>query len=148
MKICVFILLIFMISTLLSAECRKLFCTFIKRVSFIVGCPIGWKLFPNTLDGPACYIVKNNYFSWYGARDDCLANSADLVSITSRAEQEFVTRELLMGAYRWLGFTDKDDEGRWAWSDKYVFRFFTTFNRLLIALFTLSKLLFIVQYDD
>ena len=79
---------------------------------------MGWKLFKSRNDGPFCYIVKKNYFSWYGARDDCLTNSADLVSITSQAEQEFVTRELLKGKFMWLGFTDKDDEGRWAWSDK------------------------------
>lgn len=91
-------------------------------------CPIGWKLFADTLNGPACYIVKNNYFSWYGARDDCLTNSADLVSITSQAEQEFVTRELLKGAYRWLGFTDKDDEGRWAWSDNTTKQTFTNWD--------------------
>ncbi|XP_065072088.1 uncharacterized protein LOC135696579 [Rhopilema esculentum] len=91
-------------------------------------CPVGWKLFPDTLDGPACYVVKNNYFSWYGARDDCLSNSADLVSITSRAEQEFVTKELLKGKFMWLGFTDKDDEGRWAWSDNTTRQTFTNWD--------------------
>ena len=62
--------------------------------------------------------MKDNYFSWYGARDDCLANEADLLSVSNTKEQEFVTETLLKGNFVWLGFTDKDNEGRWAWSDK------------------------------
>lgn len=80
-------------------------------------CSDGWSYFAYDLEGGACYKVKRNYFNWYGARDDCLSNSADLVSITTKAEQDFVTRDLLQGNYMWLGMTDKGSEGRWAWSD-------------------------------
>lgn len=80
-------------------------------------CPDGWKYFAENLEGGACYKVKRNYFNWYAARDDCLGNSADLVSITTKSEQDFVTRDLLQGNYMWLGMTDGDSEGQWAWSD-------------------------------
>ncbi|XP_066922926.1 bone morphogenetic protein 1-like [Clytia hemisphaerica] len=80
-------------------------------------CPEGWVYFAENLEGGACYIVKRNYFNWYAARDDCLGNSADLVSVTTKTEQDFITRDLLQGNYMWLGMTDGDLEGRWAWSD-------------------------------
>eukprot|EP00794_Sanderia_malayensis_P016656 gene16656-18346_t len=99
-----------------------------EKIISAARCPVSWKLFENTPDGPACYVVKNNYFSWYGARDDCLANSADLLSITSQDEQEFVTTELLNGKFMWLGYTDKDYEGHWAWSDNSTRPSFTNWD--------------------
>jgi len=80
-------------------------------------CLHGWSYYENNIEGGACYIVKRNYFNWYGARDDCLQNHADLVSITTNLEQDFVTKDLLQGNYMWLGINDVNTEGHWAWSD-------------------------------
>ena len=87
-------------------------------IFYFPDCPEGWKYSSNNIEGGACYKVKRNYFNWYGARDDCLSNEADLVSITTKTEQDFVTNDLLQGNYMWLGMTDKGSEGEWAWSDK------------------------------
>lgn len=88
------------------------------KIFFFIDCQEGWVYFGENIEGGACYTVKRNYFNWYAARDDCLGNSADLVSITTKQEQDFITRDLLQGNYMWLGMTDGDLEGRWAWSDK------------------------------
>ena len=96
------------------------FCLLTFAIALLQGCRENWKYFEETIDGPACYLVKRNYFNWYGARDDCLQNFADLVSITTLPEQEFITDELLQGNYMWLGISDENTEGTWTWSDKYV----------------------------
>ena len=81
-------------------------------------CLENWKYSCNNVEGGACYKVKRNYFNSYGTRDDCLSNKADLVSITTKGEQDFVTNDLLQENYMWLEMKDKGSEGKWAWSDK------------------------------
>ena len=63
-------------------------------------------------------MVKEKYKNWYGARSDCLKYFADLTSITTLAEQEFITKELMRGDYVWLGLSDAGKEGNWSWVDK------------------------------
>ncbi|KAJ7986772.1 hypothetical protein DPEC_G00331850 [Dallia pectoralis] len=60
-----------------------------------------WKLF-----GSNCYKLKtNSRKNWLGARLDCLREGADLVSITTPEEEQYVTGRLENNLDLWLGFS-------------------------------------------
>ena len=83
-------------------------------------CPQDWNYSSKGIDGGACYIVKRNDLTWEDARDDCLSNNADLVSIANKEEQGYI-EELLRSnddKRMWLGLNDKETEGTWTWTDK------------------------------
>ena len=64
--------------------------------------------------------MKRNDLTWEEAKDDCLSNNADLVSIANKEEQDYI-EELLRsndGKRMWLGFNDKEMEGTWTWTGK------------------------------
>ncbi|XP_056597475.1 CD209 antigen-like protein C isoform X2 [Triplophysa dalaica] len=60
------------------------------------------------------------YFSadkqnWSKSRDVCISKGADLVTITSQEEQDFLVSKIK--ETHWIGLNDLDTEGRWVWVD-------------------------------
>ncbi|KAE8301157.1 C-type lectin domain family 4 member M CD209 antigen-like protein 1 [Larimichthys crocea] len=72
-------------------------------------CPEGWIMF-----GSSCYYISSQRRSWDNSRRDCMQREADLVIITSRQEQAFLTG---FTAAAWVGMTDREQEGTWVWVD-------------------------------
>ncbi|XP_059205976.1 lactose-binding lectin l-2-like [Centropristis striata] len=87
-------------------------------------CPMFWYSFNGR-----CYKYVATDMSWADAELHCLSQRANLVSIHSQGEQNFV-KSLTENfdpakGYTWIGLTDIHKEGRWMWSEgcvvKYVF---------------------------
>ncbi|GLD55464.1 macrophage mannose receptor 1-like protein [Lates japonicus] len=78
-------------------------------------CPLFWKPY-----GRYCYLVYKGKegFSWPDSRHYCQSMRAELVSIHSRAEVEFI-RNLNYTKYHniWIGLT-RDRNFGWGWTDK------------------------------
>ena len=60
--------------------------------------------------------------SWQDAQNLAEAFGGNLVSINSREEQEFIYENFIVNDNskdigKWIGFTDKDQEGNWVWTD-------------------------------
>ena len=60
--------------------------------------------------------------SWQDAQNLAEALGGNLVSINSRKEQEFIYENFIVNDNsgdigKWIGFTDKDQEGNWVWTD-------------------------------
>ncbi|XP_061439608.1 asialoglycoprotein receptor 1-like isoform X2 [Rhineura floridana] len=53
---------------------------------------------------------------WGGAEETCRAQRAHLASITSRKEMEYLSKEA-RGKPFWIGLSDHQAEGTWAWTD-------------------------------
>ncbi|XP_071940909.1 macrophage mannose receptor 1-like [Antedon mediterranea] len=74
-----------------------------------------------------CYLLRpSDYKDWAGARDQCLIEGGDLVSITSYEEENFLI-SLLRGVTEptmWIGANDLTTEGGWEWTDKEPFVYF------------------------
>ncbi|MEQ2231068.1 hypothetical protein ILYODFUR_035578 [Ilyodon furcidens] len=90
------------------------------------GCPIFWYSFKGR-----CYKYIDSLMTWGEAEVHCLSEGANLVSIHSLEEHNFVnhliknfdsTQEI-----SWIGLTDVHKEGAWMWSDgsKYNFSIWT-----------------------
>ncbi|CAK6957072.1 CD209 antigen-like protein E isoform X2 [Scomber scombrus] len=87
-------------------------------------CPFGWFLLNTT-----CYFLSNSETiplkSWPDSRTDCIHRGADLVVINNFEEQvnlyEFLPKVASgqpwwgKGQGVWIGFTDIQTEGTWAW---------------------------------
>ncbi|XP_026210056.1 LOW QUALITY PROTEIN: macrophage mannose receptor 1 [Anabas testudineus] len=81
------------------------------------GCADGWtgqSHFRN------CYKLFHNVDwslkkSWGGANEDCVARGANLVSIHSQEEEEFLS--LYKGSSKWIGLKSNPLEGGYSWSD-------------------------------
>jgi len=65
------------------------------------------------------YRLTTTANNWEGARAQALAAgpSADLVSINSQAEQDFLAAQFGVSLLRWIGLTDKEVEGTWVWAN-------------------------------
>ncbi|KAI9539793.1 hypothetical protein NQZ68_001725 [Dissostichus eleginoides] len=79
-------------------------------------CPMFWYSFNNR-----CYKYIATDMDWADAELHCLSEGANLVSIHSKAEHEFV-RSLIKNfdpaeGYTWIGLSDVHKEGKWMWSD-------------------------------
>jgi hypothetical protein len=59
------------------------------------------------------YYTSNNSMSWQQARIACQNAGGHLVTIGSEAENNFIAQS--SGTYRWIGITDENTEGQWAW---------------------------------
>ncbi|XP_060916099.1 lactose-binding lectin l-2-like [Labrus mixtus] len=88
------------------------------------GCPLFWYNFNGR-----CYKYISTPTTWADAELYCLSLSANLVSIHSLEEQNFV-KSLIRNydhteEWTWIGLTDIHKEGKWMWSDgcqaKYFF---------------------------
>ncbi|XP_056147018.1 macrophage mannose receptor 1 [Lampris incognitus] len=69
--------------------------------------------------GRYCYFVYNGQegYSWPNAQHHCQSIKADLVSIHSRAEVEFIRTLNYTKHHIWIGLT-RDRNFGWAWTDK------------------------------
>ncbi|XP_033181346.1 CD209 antigen-like protein A [Mastacembelus armatus] len=75
-------------------------------------CPEGWTRF-----GCSCYFKSTEKKWWYESRTDCRNKGADLVSINSKEEQEFVTKLNVKGQ-SWIGlFRESTWPYNWKWVD-------------------------------
>ena len=75
-------------------------------------CPSGWDKF-----GCQCYMLFDEWQSWYKSREFCVSHGADLVVVDSKEEMDFISR---YNSYFWLGATDEAAEGTWRWVDGTV----------------------------
>ncbi|KAI5621773.1 CD209 antigen-like protein 2, partial [Silurus asotus] len=64
-----------------------------------------------------CYFITSQKKSWSDSRRDCEAKGADLVIISSKEEQEYLSRRF-RGVEAWIGLTDTEEEGKWMWVDR------------------------------
>ncbi|XP_026011318.1 lactose-binding lectin l-2-like [Astatotilapia calliptera] len=87
------------------------------RVQLLHGnCPPFWYSFNGR-----CYKYVATHMSWADAELYCVSQRANLVSIYSREEEEFV-KSLIKNfdhaeRWTWIGLSDIHKEGRWMWSD-------------------------------
>ncbi|XP_033939574.2 C-type lectin domain family 4 member M-like [Pseudochaenichthys georgianus] len=68
-----------------------------------------WMVFSGSL-----YTVSSIQKNWQESRDDCIQKGADLVTINSQEEQNFLNQ---FDKTMWLGLTDLETEGTWKWVD-------------------------------
>jgi len=54
--------------------------------------------------------------TWVDARDNCLALGADLASVTSQDEQDFI-HNLELAEDVWIGANDRDEDKTFEWSN-------------------------------
>ncbi|XP_056597900.1 CD209 antigen-like protein C [Triplophysa dalaica] len=59
------------------------------------------------------YFFSSDKHTWSNSRGVCLSKGADLVTITSKAEQVFLHSKI--EETRWIGLNDLETEGRWVW---------------------------------
>ncbi|XP_043993984.1 ladderlectin-like [Gambusia affinis] len=86
------------------------------------GCPPFWFSFNGR-----CYKYVSTLMTWADAEQYCVTQGANLVSIHSRAEENFV--KLLIRNFdhaegvNWIGLSDIHKDGRYFWSDGSRFNF-------------------------
>ncbi|XP_036965343.1 CD209 antigen-like protein C [Acanthopagrus latus] len=73
-------------------------------------CPAGWKMFSCT-----CYLFSTKTDSWENGRQDCRDRGAELVTIDTDEEQEFISKTITED--NWIGLNDREEEGTWKWTD-------------------------------
>ncbi|KAF7686379.1 C-type lectin domain family 4 member E-like [Silurus meridionalis] len=71
-------------------------------------CENGWESF-----GWKCYYFSTSELTWTQSRDKCLGKGGHLVTITSRAEQNFLSSQIRVT--HWIGLNDLETEGVWMW---------------------------------
>uniref|UniRef100_A0A8C2KS67 Si:ch211-133n4.7 n=1 Tax=Cyprinus carpio TaxID=7962 RepID=A0A8C2KS67_CYPCA len=59
------------------------------------------------------YFFSSNVLNWSSSRAFCVSKGADLVTITSQTEQDFLASEI--EEQHWIGLTDLKTEGHWVW---------------------------------
>ncbi|XP_053190406.1 lactose-binding lectin l-2-like [Scomber japonicus] len=79
-------------------------------------CPPFWFSFNSR-----CYKYVATHMTWADAELYCVSERANLVSIHSQEEQDFV-KSLIKNfdhaeGYTWIGLSDTQKEGGWMWSD-------------------------------
>ncbi|XP_073319112.1 lactose-binding lectin l-2-like [Pagrus major] len=86
------------------------------------GCPMFWYSFNSR-----CYKYVATPLTWADAELYCLSEGANLVSIHSLEEQDFVKSLIKNFDHTerptWIGLSDIHKEGRWMWSDGSVVDF-------------------------
>ncbi|PFX30431.1 Macrophage mannose receptor 1 [Stylophora pistillata] len=78
-------------------------------------CPAGWEKFDKH-----CYLFRDSDLQpWTAARLKCLNQGGNLVSITSRQEQDFITYHYRRNSAGkiWIGLNDRSLERGFEWSD-------------------------------
>lgn len=87
-----------------------------------------WKQFGN-----GCYYYFHDPKGWHSARKMCQGYGSDLVCISSREENDFVT-DMTQGTKSWIGLRDKypyadmtdpreKTEDQWLWTDTSPYRY-------------------------
>ncbi|XP_042291262.1 lactose-binding lectin l-2-like [Thunnus maccoyii] len=79
-------------------------------------CPMFWYSFQGR-----CYKYVSTHMTWADAELHCVSEKANLVSVHSLEEQNFV-KSLIKNfdhaeGYTWIGLSDTQKEGGWMWSD-------------------------------
>ncbi|XP_068727262.1 uncharacterized protein [Montipora capricornis] len=74
-------------------------------------CLEGWSQY-----GDHCYKVSHTLFNWSKARDNCLESRADLASISSADENNFI-KGLTATVQIWIGLNSRDSGFDFKWSD-------------------------------
>ncbi|KAG1948401.1 CD209 antigen-like protein D [Pimephales promelas] len=59
------------------------------------------------------HLFSSNRLNWTSSRDVCVSKGADLVTITSQSEQDFLVSKI--NEPTWIGLNDLDTEGHWVW---------------------------------
>ncbi|XP_053303471.1 lactose-binding lectin l-2 [Pleuronectes platessa] len=85
-------------------------------------CPMFWSSFNNR-----CYKYVSTGQSWADAELYCVSQGANLVSIHSLDEHNFITNMIKnfhhAEGITWIGLSDLHKEGRWMWSDGCAVKF-------------------------
>ncbi|XP_065453466.1 C-type lectin domain family 4 member K-like isoform X2 [Chrysemys picta bellii] len=76
----------------------------------------GWRFFGGNL-----YYFSQERKSWDEAERFCVSQDSHLTSVSSQAEQEFLSNET-KGEGHWIGLTDRETEGSWRWVDGTEYR--------------------------
>ncbi|XP_065454475.1 C-type lectin domain family 4 member K-like isoform X1 [Chrysemys picta bellii] len=76
----------------------------------------GWKFYGGNL-----YYFSKGTKSWDAAEKFCVSGNSHLTSVSSQAEQEFLSNET-QGKGHWIGLTDRETEGSWRWVDGTEYR--------------------------
>ncbi|KAK1879694.1 Lactose-binding lectin l-2 [Dissostichus eleginoides] len=86
-------------------------------------CPSLWTSF----DG-RCYKYIGTQATWARAELQCVSQGGNLVSIHSRAEEDFVKLLIKLSdpaeGITWIGLSDIYEQGRWVWSDGCAAKYF------------------------
>lgn len=82
-------------------------------------CPPSWTEWENH-----CYLFVSSADDWQGAERYCNSQGANLASVHSYMESDFLYT-FTNRADSWLGGTDSAAEGRWEWSDGTPFDYTT-----------------------
>ncbi|XP_074624200.1 uncharacterized protein LOC141882148 isoform X4 [Acropora palmata] len=85
--------------------------------SVLGSCPSGWIKFDQH-----CYLFRDTYNdrrTWTSARYMCLRQGANLLSITSKQELDFISHHFSDNRHGqvWLGLNDRNIEAGYTWSD-------------------------------
>ncbi|XP_044874216.1 C-type lectin domain family 4 member F-like isoform X3 [Mauremys mutica] len=76
----------------------------------------GWRFYGENL-----YYFSQERKSWDEAEQFCLSQDSHLTSVSSQAEQEFLSNET-QGEAHWIGLTDRETEDSWRWADGTEYR--------------------------
>ncbi|XP_039374315.1 C-type lectin domain family 4 member F-like isoform X1 [Mauremys reevesii] len=76
----------------------------------------GWTFYGGNL-----YYFSQERKSWDKAERFCVSQDSHLTSVSSQAEQEFLSNET-KGQDHWIGLTDLGTEGSWRWVDGTEYR--------------------------
>ncbi|XP_065454486.1 C-type lectin domain family 4 member F-like [Chrysemys picta bellii] len=71
--------------------------------------------------GGNLYYFSKGKQSWDEAEKFCVSWNLHLISVSSQAEQEFLSKET-KGEAHWIGLTDRGTEGSWRWVDGTEYR--------------------------
>ena len=78
-----------------------------------------------TYNGHCYEFITHHHKDWSHARDDCTTKGGHLVTITSRAEDQFIMASLNSLNFRasgaWIGLSDQKVEGKWEWVTGNIF---------------------------
>ena len=71
------------------------------------------------------YVIPPESRTWEDARKACLTMKGDLLSVLSNDEHDDVANELhrLGVGTAWIGLSDRNNEGDYRWSDKFMFNY-------------------------
>ncbi|XP_039397343.1 C-type lectin domain family 4 member F-like isoform X1 [Mauremys reevesii] len=76
----------------------------------------GWRFY-----GGNFYYFSQERKSWDEAERFCVSQDSHLTSVSSQAEQEFLSNET-QGQDHWIGLNDRETEGSWRWADGTEYR--------------------------
>ncbi|XP_039374162.1 C-type lectin domain family 4 member F-like [Mauremys reevesii] len=76
----------------------------------------GWRFFNGNF-----YYFSHEMKSWDEAEQFCVSQDSHLTSVSSQAEQEFLSNETQEQDH-WIGLTDQETEGSWHWVDGTEYR--------------------------